>query len=320
MKQRGSSGHWSAWGNRRQRSWFKRFLLDGYHRGFSPEDRRFTVDLECRARRENVGGEDYHRPTVNELQRHILDALAGPGDWRWGRGVNYLFPEIKKRVDGQLAPRDVMEALWELVGSGLVFVDYSQTAPENWKWVLTHRGHVVAKTGDEYQPDDPDSYLVRLRERIPRVDDLVMLYCEEALKAYAAACYLSSSVMLGVASERAFQILGESFGLWLSEREGEAFRKFFENPRQTYVAKFAEFRKRLEPHKPELPPGLADNLSLTLDSVLDLLRVNRNESGHPTGRRMDAGDSYINLQMFARYLERLYQLHEFFETRGDTTP
>lgn len=53
-------------------------------------------------------------------------------------------------------------------------------------------------------------------------------------------------------------------------------------------------------------------MSLTLDSVLDLLRITRNEAGHPTGRVVDRDEAFINLQMFARYLKKLYQLRAFF--------
>jgi len=51
-----------------------------------------------------------------------------------------------------------------------------------------------------------------------------------------------------------------------------------------------------------------------MDSILDLLRIYRNESGHPTGRNISREDAFINLQMFARYLEKIYKLKSFFES------
>lgn len=246
------------------------------------------------------------------LRRLILETLATSGDHRWGRGRDYLLPELQKRSSEALTSRQVMEALWGLLAEGLVFVDYQQSASENWVWVLTERGRRVVEAGDDYEPDDPEGYLDRLQSRIAGVDELVLLYSREALRAYNASCYLASSVMLGVASERAFQLLGEAFASWVPEAEGKRFRQTFDSPRQHYLAKFSEFRRRVESRKPDLPPELADNMALTLDSVADLLRVNRNEAGHPTGRRVDRGEAYINLQMFARYLKKLYAFREFF--------
>ena len=98
---------------------------------------------------------------------------------------------------------------------------------------------------------------------------------------------------------------------WL-QGAGEKMGKVLNNPREVYVKKFEEFRKRVEPRKGDLPPELADGMSLTFDSVLDLLRISRNEAGHPTGKSVSREDQYISLQMFGRYLQKLYALRAFF--------
>ncbi|MEX1046426.1 MAG: hypothetical protein WD757_03160 [Actinomycetota bacterium] len=248
---------------------------------------------------------------MNDIQRVTLRVLAERGDNRWGRGRDYLFPLVRAEVPS-LQPLELMEALWDLQGRGFVFTDFSQSAPQNWKWRLSSKGQRMVESGDEYRPEDPDGYVAQLRGHIPEVDDLVVKYATEALRAHEASCFLASSVMMGVASERAFQLLGDSFGDWLDETDEARFRKVFDNSRATYVAKFAEFRKRLEPRKSQLPPDTADGLSLVLDAVLDLLRVNRNDAGHPTGRDVDRGASFVGLQMLGVYLERLYALRAFF--------
>jgi hypothetical protein len=54
-------------------------------------------------------------------------------------------------------------------------------------------------------------------------------------------------------------------------------------------------------------------MALTLDSVLDVLRIQRNDAGHPTGRHLSRDDVFISLQMLSRYLEKLYRLKAFFD-------
>jgi hypothetical protein len=49
-----------------------------------------------------------------------------------------------------------------------------------------------------------------------------------------------------------------------------------------------------------------------LDSVLDVSRIYRNDAGHPTGKRIGRDDAFINLQMVARVLQKLYALKGFF--------
>jgi hypothetical protein len=82
--------------------------------------------------------------------------------------------------------------------------------------------------------------------------------------------------------------------------------------------KFSEFRKRIEPKKPDLPNEFSDSMALDLDAVADLLRVSRNDAGHPTGHRIDEASAYINLQLFARYIEKMMKLRRWLQNGGRT--
>jgi hypothetical protein len=85
------------------------------------------------------------------------------------------------------------------------------------------------------------------------------------------------------------------------------------NRRTSYQQRFLGYRNKLEPRKSSLPEDLSDGIDLTLDAIADLLRVYRNEAGHPTGKQIGRDRAKINLEMFARYLERMYAFKEFFE-------
>jgi hypothetical protein len=159
---------------------------------------------------------------------------------------------------------------------------------------------------------DPDGYLKRLMQ-IPGLDPRVPVYAREALLAFEGRCYLACAVMLGVASEAAFDSLVIALERWdgLKAAEAERFRNALEG--RQLAARFEEFRKRLSPKKPQLPPELSDGLEIILDGVLDLLRINRNDAGHPTGRQIDEGTAYTSIQLLERYLGRLCALKTFFE-------
>ncbi len=86
-----------------------------------------------------------------------------------------------------------------------------------------------------------------------------------------------------------------------------------------FSAKFGEFRKKLEPRKGQLPDEFQDAMALHLDAVADLLRRNRNDAGHPTGKPVDKDDCYITLQMAAAYLGTIYGLKTHFETMAAPT-
>ena len=259
--------------------------------------------------------EDVTAARSADLQSAVLRVLANPrADKRLGRGRHYLVQAVMNEVPvGQIHGSEVMAAVWALVGQGLAFIDISQPAPENWTLVLTEAGAEAVRDG-EINPDNSGEYLSRLTVMVPGASPAVMRYAREALASYNNRCYLASAVMLGVASEAAFLGMAPSFVAWLPEKQGTKLDGLIRNPRSNYIAKFAEFRKRIEPLRSELPEELSGNMALTLDAVLDLLRIYRNDAGHPTGRQIERHDAFINLQMFARYLQKLYALKAFFET------
>ncbi|WP_437298906.1 hypothetical protein [Sorangium sp. So ce426] len=258
----------------------------------------------------------------SQIQRVLMDLLSDDRSPKYisggGRG---FFDTIKAR--GLLSPTpqrgDVQEAMWSLVAQGLAYIDTTQPSASNWELRLTASGYAVLKDS-EFNPHDPSGYIDRLRQQIPQPSQVVLRYMSESLYAFNQRLYLASTVMLGVASEAAFLELGSSFAGTLSGEARGKFENLLSGP-GSYVAKFQEFRKRIEPKRQDLPEGLRDGMHLMLDSVLDLLRINRNEAGHPTGVTFGREDCFIALQMAARYMHRLYALKQHFEqsaTEGAT--
>jgi hypothetical protein len=252
--------------------------------------------------------------TSADIQTALLKVLADPNtDKRLGRGRHYLVQEVYKRLEAeQVYSGEVMAAMWTLIAQGLAYIDFSQPAPENWLLIPTDAGTTAARD-NEINPDNSGEYLARLTAMVPNASSTVLSYAREAIASYSGRCYLASAVMLGVASEAAFLEMASTFANWLPQEQSQRFHRLIETQRSNYIAKFAEFRKRVEPHKSELPAELSDGMALTLDSVLDLLRIYRNDAGHPTGKQISRDDAFISLQMFARYLQKLYALKAFFE-------
>lgn len=245
---------------------------------------------------------------MSSLRRDALRAVGVGRDNRFGEG--YLIGRLRESTGA--SSTELWEVLWALLADGLLFIDRrGQSAPENWHWVVSRRGR-AALQDEDYVPHDPEGFLTELSDRNEGMDDLVLTYAREALHAFNAQCYLASSVMVGVASERALLLLMEAFASTLEGAERQKFDEVLNHPRRGIYFKFDEFRKRLEPRKPELPEWIRDSLALHLDAVADLLRVARNDSGHPTGRHLDGGTAYVNLRMFGRYTEKLWALRSHF--------
>jgi hypothetical protein len=250
--------------------------------------------------------------THEELRRTVLRVLSKPRSdaMRFGLGQYSLYDTVNK--EGSWNGHQFMVVTWELVADGLIFLNYhNPSQPEYWTWGLTERGKRLVETGT-YDPSDPEGYLKRL-SAIEGLDPAIPVYAQEALLSYESKCYLACAVMLGVASEAAFDVLTDSFQKWnvLSESEGKALGDAIKG--RQYAARFEQVRKRLEPKKRDLPEELSDGLDIVLTGVLELLRVNRNDSGHPTRRYIGETPAYASLQLFERYVGRLYELKRFFD-------
>ncbi len=247
--------------------------------------------------------------TATEVQSLLLRVLATGGDTRLGRGRHYFSEAVMAASppENRATHRQIMEAVWSLIAQGLAYIDYSQPTAENWSLHLTEAGRAAA-SDEEVTPDDPGGYLHRLIVEIPEMTPLVRGYAEEALLAYNARLYRASAVMLGVASEAAVLEVALALARVMDDTEAKPYLETINARKQNFVAKFEAFSQKLRSKRNLLPEELADGLDLTLNAVTDLLRVSRNDAGHPTGRGIDRGDCFIHLRMFARYARKLYSL------------
>jgi hypothetical protein len=243
---------------------------------------------------------------ANEIRGRVLRALAVErADTRFGE--SYFVSRMATEL--HCPPRQVMETLWALVGDGLVYLDTAGqgSGTSNWWWQLSSTGR-SATSGGSWEPRDVEGYLQRLRAHRPAVDDVAIRYVEEALRAFNARCYMASSVMLGVASERVVNDLGYALADRLGTKATK-LSKLLSSLTSRTAAQFDETRKLLV--QMDLPDGLTD--TLTLDAVADLLRISRNNAGHPTGAIVDEDTAHTHLQMAARYLQKMTTLKAHLE-------
>ncbi len=204
-----------------------------------------------------------------------------------------------------------------MVGDGLVFVAVRNDQVDYWQWRLTERGERAASGADRFEPDDVRAYLDRVRRRAGPLDGTLELYLGEALAACRGRCFLAAAVMAGVVAECAFTQVAEAFRRVLAGDERKNFERVLADPRASYAKRFEEFRKWIEPRTKDLPPSLADGLPLMLNSIAELIRVRRNESGHPTGAPLDREDAHALLESLGFYLVKLLALRDFFARGGD---
>jgi hypothetical protein len=218
-----------------------------------------------------------------------------------------------------LSPRDAARAqdvLWDLIIEGVIRPGLGQNDmnADLPFFHLTEMGK-AAVAGTAASPYDPDGYLSRLRASIPNVDDVILMFLGESLKTFRIGCLLSSAVALGCASEKALLVLVESYASALPAAKADSFRK--DTAGRMIKRQFEELNKKLQgPVKQMLPGDVREGLDVMLLGVFEMIRNQRNDAGHPTGRSPAREVVYASLTVFPDYLQKVYSLVDWLVSKA----
>jgi hypothetical protein len=194
--------------------------------------------------------------------------------------------------------------VWGLIVEG-VFAPGTGWQNGNLPWLrITEYGRQCLAAG-EITPHDPDGYTERLKSSCPDIDDTTLLYVSEALGTFRGGSFLATAVMVGVASEHIMLRLVERVKESISTTQNQL--DFEKKTRGRWIKqKQEEVVKALS--RVNLPTNLANVLEEHFDGIYNLIRRSRNESGHPTGKRLDRSDAHALLLMFPSYCKTGHEL------------
>ncbi|MDB5985194.1 MAG: hypothetical protein JWR16_247 [Nevskia sp.] len=251
---------------------------------------------------------------IEEAEAEILDWLSKPNnsDTRIAILMHAVTGAAGYGVRWKSSKGDVKQALWSLISKRMLYLDMDQQSPENWPVYFTEKGRSAADR-TKLTPDNVTAYLSQIDSTILGFSGTARLYLEESLTSFSAECFLASTMMVGVATEACFYDVAGAFANWLGGNAGHSLDGLLDQPTRAYIHKFTEFQKKLSASKGHLPPALQQNLDLNINSALELIRLARNEVGHPTNQSVDRDSAYQYLVLFPMLAKRMYGLKHFFE-------
>jgi hypothetical protein len=202
------------------------------------------------------------------------------------------------------------EVFWDLFRQGIITPGVDDSNREFPFFCLSSFGRKFLEDHNSLFFHDVSSYMERIVTEIPNIDDTTKPYLEEAIRAFMATCYLSSTVMLGVAIEHTFDLLLETIAK--NPKYAPTFAKV--SQLRHYGEKVNKFKSLLVTHMGTL--GLDDDIKEGLETqfsgIVELIRLFRNDSGHPTGKLISHDQAFVLLQLFIPCCKKLYQLRGFF--------
>jgi hypothetical protein len=213
--------------------------------------------------------------------------------------------------DARVLAFHLTEVFWELVVEGIIAPGCDAWNLDLPFYHLTGHGRTVLQ-GEAGHPHDEGAYLARVRANIPGLDDTVMAYLTESLRAFRRGTYVAATIVLGIAAERVFLLLCASL---LAALRDPGERAVFEGimQRLPMKPKLDWVHNKIQELQARRMPSFPDNATLAVSAIYDFLRTQRNDLGHPREQppTIDREEAFVNLQIVPRYYQTADAVRQF---------
>jgi len=242
---------------------------------------------------------------VNQYQ-HLLIGIAEV----FGRRENAS--EYEYHGEFRLSTSDselFMEVFWDLFRQGIITLGHNDSNRAFPFFKISHFGDKIIHSQSAYFFHDLITYTKLINDNIPNINPVTLIYLQEAMQAFKSNCILSSSVMLGVATEHSFLLMLDVI------HSNPTYEPIYQNvfEQKTILHKVNKFKNILDQNVRSLPPYIQEDLDTNFAGILSIIRNFRNQSGHPTGKIIDREQAYILLQLFIPYCKKIYKLKEYYK-------
>jgi hypothetical protein len=248
------------------------------------------------------------RERVQDQPHQYRSLVSGVGEVLLRRGsAATQLPHYGSPHEARLHDRDVelvRDVFWDLFRQGFITLGYNDSN-DQWPWFrVSHFGKQSLKNQSPYRFHDTGSYLALVRGEVPDISAEAVIYLDEAVATFYADCLLACCVMIGVAAEAEFLRLVE-----VAIKNPTCGGAFAPVDKQRVIRqKIIKFHDCLKPLLGTLPREATQDLETNFLLVQSVLRIARNEAGHPTSTKLQREQVYVYLQLFVPFARQLMKL------------
>ncbi len=203
----------------------------------------------------------------------------------------------------------VREVFWDLFRQGIITLGINDSNREFPFFRISTTGERILNNQHSYFFHDVSTYEQLIKNEIPAIDSITVIYLKEAMQAFRVGCVLSSSVMLGVATEHTFNLLIET--IENNSKHAPTYKNV--NKERGILRRLNKFKSILDTQSNTLSQTIREDLDTHFAGILSIIRNFRNQSGHPSGHIIDREQCYVLLQLFIPYGRKMYQLIDHFQ-------
>jgi hypothetical protein len=200
----------------------------------------------------------------------------------------------------------IRDVFWDLFRQGVITLGCDNNNTKFPFFRLSHIGKRILKSQNPWRFHDASSYIAMVRSEVPDISENSVEYLEETSSAFYAGCLLSASVMLGVAAEIEFLRLLKICSSSPSHKE----RFHGIDNQKTILQKIIKFRHALGQIVGSLPQNAREGLEANFDAIQSVIRIARNDAGHPTSKIPDREQVYVYMQLFIPFARQVRLLRE----------
>jgi hypothetical protein len=201
----------------------------------------------------------------------------------------------------------VRDVFWDLFRQGVITLGMNN-ANSNWPWFrLSHFGQKTLASQSPWRFHDTSSYMALVLREAPDLSKQAAVYLEEAVQAFYAQCLLASCVMLGVAAEAEFLRLLEDCGKLpkIGNRFSRASNeRMISEKIKKFLVVIGDIRTSLDNKQ------ATEDLDINFFNIQSVLRIARNEAGHPSPSNPSRENVYVHLQLFVPFARQLFRLKD----------
>ncbi|MDO8838866.1 MAG: hypothetical protein Q7V31_08025 [Parvibaculum sp.] len=198
----------------------------------------------------------------------------------------------------------VREAFWDMFRQGYIIPGINDSNPDWPFFKVSIAGRRLIETGQPWRFHDSTTYLEMVRTAMPDVSDITVEYLAESVSSFYAGNLLAASVMLGVGAEAEFLRLVD-----VAAQHPSHGHRFNAARKQKVISEaIRSFRNALSPIESQLPRHVTEDLAAHFDTIQGVIRVARNQAGHPTAGRPTREQVYVYLQLFAPFAQKIFAL------------
>ncbi|MCA9088024.1 MAG: hypothetical protein KDA90_05240 [Planctomycetaceae bacterium] len=165
--------------------------------------------------------------SYEEIRNVVLDILAGrektayePSQFQHmllgigevlERREGTTKPDRHHRAEPSHADRELFpEVFWDLFRQGVITLGLDDSNREFPFFKVSQFGKRILEDENTYFFHDRTTYTTLIKSNVPHINDITLLYLQEAMQSFKSGCMLAATVMLGVASEHSFLLLLEA--------------------------------------------------------------------------------------------------------------